>query len=61
VNGTVAPTASPDDLAAAIRRVSDAGPELRSSTLAWFRRNAEGLSLETSLQRVLDAYASARS
>jgi glycosyltransferase involved in cell wall biosynthesis len=61
VNGTVAPTGSPDDLAAAIRRVSDAGPELRFSTLAWFRRNAEGLSLETSLQRVLDAYASARS
>jgi glycosyltransferase involved in cell wall biosynthesis len=61
VNGAVAPTGSPEDLAAAIRRVSDAGPELRSSTLAWFQRNAARLSLEASLQRVLDAYATARS
>jgi len=59
VNGTVAPSAAPDDLAAAIVRVHRAGPELRRSTLGWFRRNAERLSLEGSLEAVLEAYAGA--
>jgi len=57
VNGAVAPTAAPSDLAAAIVRVNDAGAALRVSTLDWFRRNADRLSLERSLERVLDAYA----
>jgi glycosyltransferase involved in cell wall biosynthesis len=57
VNGTVAPSASADDLAAAIVRVYRAGPELRRSTLEWFRKNEERLSLERSLERVLEAYA----
>ena len=35
-NGFVAASASPEDLAAAILRVRDAGPELRASTAAWF-------------------------
>ena len=35
-NGFVAPSASPEDLAAAILRVRDAGPALRTSTAAWF-------------------------
>jgi glycosyltransferase involved in cell wall biosynthesis len=63
VNGALAPSSRPDDLAAAIVRVHRAGPELRSSTLAWFHRNAERLSLEGSLATVLAAYAgsSARS
>jgi glycosyltransferase involved in cell wall biosynthesis len=56
-NGFVAPTASPDDLAAAIVRVHEAGGGLRASTLAWFKRNQERLSLETSLEVVSDAYA----
>jgi glycosyltransferase involved in cell wall biosynthesis len=61
VNGAVAPSAGADDLAAAIVRVRDTGPALRVSTLAWFRSNADRLSLEASLQRVLEAYATALS
>jgi glycosyltransferase involved in cell wall biosynthesis len=59
VNGAVAH--SVDELADAIRRVRTAGPELRVSTLAWFRANQSRLSLESSLQRVLASYASAAS
>jgi glycosyltransferase involved in cell wall biosynthesis len=40
INGFVAPSAAPDDLAAAIVSVYRAGAPLRASTLAWFRRNA---------------------
>jgi glycosyltransferase involved in cell wall biosynthesis len=56
VNGFVARSASPDDLAAAIQRVRDAGPALRASTAAWYAANAQRLSLEDSLQRVAEAY-----
>jgi glycosyltransferase involved in cell wall biosynthesis len=56
VNGTVASTASPEDLAAAIVRVHRDGPNLRSSTAEWFRLNAERLSLDRSLQVVLSTY-----
>ena len=59
VNGVVAPSAEPDDLAAALVRVQRAGPDLRDSTLAWFRRNADRLSLERSLETVLEAYGDA--
>jgi glycosyltransferase involved in cell wall biosynthesis len=58
VNGAIALSAEADDLAAAIVRVCQAGPELRRSTLAWFRRNAERLSLERSLKIVSSEYAS---
>jgi glycosyltransferase involved in cell wall biosynthesis len=61
VNGFVAPSADAHDLAAALVRVYDAGPELRRSTLEWFHRNAERLSLERSLQVVLRDYSSADS
>jgi glycosyltransferase involved in cell wall biosynthesis len=57
VNGAVAASANADDLAAAIARVSDGGGALRVSTLDWFRRNAERLSLERSVQVVLAEYA----
>jgi glycosyltransferase involved in cell wall biosynthesis len=60
-NGTLAPSAEPDDLAAALLRVYRAGPELRRSTLEWFHRNAERLSLGHSLQIVLREYSSADS
>jgi len=56
-NGFIAPSASPDDLAEAILRVRDAGPQLRERTAAWFQRNARRLSLEGSLDRVAAAYA----
>src|SRR4051812_47154231 len=56
VNGFVAPSDSPDDLADAILRVRDAGAALRESTAAWYAGNARRLSLEDSLERVAAAY-----
>jgi glycosyltransferase involved in cell wall biosynthesis len=56
-NGYVAPSASPGDLAAAIERVHAEGHPLRERTAAWFGANAERLSLESSLKRVLESYA----
>jgi glycosyltransferase involved in cell wall biosynthesis len=55
-NGYVAPSASPADLAAAIERVHAEGHGLRERTAAWFEANAERLSLERSLKRVLESY-----
>ena len=57
VNGAIAASANPDDLADAIVRIHRAGVALRRSTLDWFRREAERQSFEASLQRVLDVYA----
>jgi glycosyltransferase involved in cell wall biosynthesis len=57
VNGVIAGSAEPDDLAAAILRVHDAGEEMRESTAEWFARNARRLSLEGSLDTVLRVYA----
>ena len=56
-NGFVAPTASAEDLADAIVRVHEAGGAIRQTTLAWFARNAERLSLRHSLDVVLRSYA----
>jgi glycosyltransferase involved in cell wall biosynthesis len=62
VNGFIAPSASPEDLAEAIMRVHEAGLALRQSTADWFARNAERLSLGHSIDVVASAYgASARS
>jgi len=55
-NGYVAPSASPEDLAAAIERVHGEGHSLRERTAAWFRANAKRLSLESSLEKVLESY-----
>jgi glycosyltransferase involved in cell wall biosynthesis len=55
-NGFVAPSASAQDLAAAIVRVHEAGHPLRDSTLAWFKRNGVRLSLIHSLEVVTKAY-----
>ena len=57
VNGVIAGSAEPDDLAAAILRVHDAGEAMRKSTAEWFARNSSRLSLEGSLETVLSAYA----
>ena len=56
VNGFVAPSASPEDLARAILRVREAGHALRESTAAWYADNARRLSLAESLERVAAAY-----
>jgi glycosyltransferase involved in cell wall biosynthesis len=59
VNGFVAESASPEDLAAAILRVHEAGAPLRTSTAEWFQRNARRLSLDSSLDRVAASYGAA--
>ena len=56
VNGVVAPSADPEALAEAIVRVHEAGIEMRQDTARWFARNAERLSLESSLRQVLQSY-----
>jgi glycosyltransferase involved in cell wall biosynthesis len=56
VNGVVARSAEPDELAGAILRVHEAGPALRASTADWFATNARPLSLESSLETVMRAY-----
>jgi glycosyltransferase involved in cell wall biosynthesis len=58
VNGFVAPSSTPNDLAAAILRAYHGGSELRKSTIEWFERNAERLSLEHSVEIVLATYRS---
>lgn len=59
-NGFVASSASPEDLAAAILRVHDAGDRLRQTTSDWFTRNSSRLSLTRSLEVVVDAYRAAQ-
>jgi glycosyltransferase involved in cell wall biosynthesis len=56
VNGFVAPSAGPDDLARAIVRVHEGGDALRRSTAEWFAINARRLSIEHSLDIVAGAY-----
>jgi glycosyltransferase involved in cell wall biosynthesis len=57
VNGTIAASSDPRAIAEAIGRVHAAGPSMRASTAEWFARNAEQLSLESSLRTVLDGYS----
>ena len=56
INGVIADSASPEDLAAAIVRVHEAGDALRDSTCEWFARNAHRLSLAASLEIVVASY-----
>jgi glycosyltransferase involved in cell wall biosynthesis len=56
VNGFVAPSASPEDLAEALLRVRDGGATLRASTAAWFAANARRLSIAASVEQVLAVY-----
>ena len=55
-NGFIAPSASPQDLAAAIVRVSEAGSALRRSTADWFAANAQRLGIDGSLETVARSY-----
>ena len=57
VNGFVAASASPDDLAAAIVQVNEHGFALRQSSFNWFQGNAERLSLSNSLDAVAHGYS----
>jgi len=57
VNGFVAESASPQDLADAIVRVHADGGILRTSTAAWFAENSAALSIDASLDAVARSYA----
>jgi glycosyltransferase involved in cell wall biosynthesis len=56
VNGVIARSAAPADLADAIVAVHEAGHALRESTADWYFANARRLSLSASLDRVAEAY-----
>jgi glycosyltransferase involved in cell wall biosynthesis len=57
-NGTIVPRPDARALADAVVHVHAQGLGLRESTAAWFARNVDSLSLESSLQVVLDSYRS---
>lgn len=57
VNGFIVALADPELIADAIVRVAAAGDGLRESTARWFAENAELLSRDSSLTRLMDVYA----
>jgi glycosyltransferase involved in cell wall biosynthesis len=57
VNGVLAASDSPGDLADAFERVHSAGAGMRRSTAAWFDRNSATLTLESSLAAVAASYS----
>jgi glycosyltransferase involved in cell wall biosynthesis len=57
MNGFVAATADPDSIADAIVSAVEGGSALRESTVEWYRRHREELSIESSLARVEASYA----
>jgi glycosyltransferase involved in cell wall biosynthesis len=62
VNGFVAASADPDEIAGRIVEAVEAGQSIRDSTLEWYRRHASEVSIESSLREVERVYAaSARS
>jgi glycosyltransferase involved in cell wall biosynthesis len=56
-NGVVVDSPAPEALAEAIVRVHARGAELRRATRAWYARNATRLAVDTSVDRVIAAYA----
>jgi glycosyltransferase involved in cell wall biosynthesis len=56
VNGFVVASDEPAVLGSAIADAVEGGTALRDSTLEWFERNREALSIEGSLARVEEAY-----
>jgi glycosyltransferase involved in cell wall biosynthesis len=60
VNGVVARSDAPEDLADALVEAVTGGEALRERTAAWFAASARRLSVQASLEQVLAAYAEAR-
>jgi glycosyltransferase involved in cell wall biosynthesis len=60
INGVVAASDRPGDLADALVAAVEGGDALRERTAAWFAANARRLSVEASLDQVLEAYGQAR-
>jgi glycosyltransferase involved in cell wall biosynthesis len=56
VNGFVARTPRPEDLADAIVAAHDGGTDLRQSTARWFQDNADRLDATRSARAILAAY-----
>ena len=56
VNGQIAASGAPEDLAEAIVAVLEAGAALRTSTAAWFGEHADELSVARSLRQVVAGY-----
>jgi glycosyltransferase involved in cell wall biosynthesis len=56
INGFVVATADPAALADAIVKVHAAGPSLVQSTYGWFRKNADQLSVDSSVARIEEVY-----
>jgi glycosyltransferase involved in cell wall biosynthesis len=56
-NGFIAASADPEAIAESIVRAQEAGDALRRDTLRWFAEHASELSLDASLQRILQIYA----
>jgi glycosyltransferase involved in cell wall biosynthesis len=59
LNGEIARSAEPDELAGTILRVLDQGDDLRASTARWFEENASRLRLDRSLEVVVEEYGGA--
>lgn len=57
VNGYLAPSVKPGDLADAIVRVAEDGRPLRDRTSRWFSEHARELSVACSMRDLLDDYA----
>jgi glycosyltransferase involved in cell wall biosynthesis len=56
VNGVIAPDGTAEAVAEAIVRVHEMGMALRESTAGWYAEHARELSLESSLEAVLESY-----
>jgi glycosyltransferase involved in cell wall biosynthesis len=56
VNGLVVERPEPEAIAEAIARLHAAGAAMRKSTARWYEQNAHELSLQASLERVLESY-----
>jgi glycosyltransferase involved in cell wall biosynthesis len=61
VNGFVAESPQPEVLARALIKVIDGGEALRASTLDWYQRRRDQLSIESSLAVVEASYSELRS
>lgn len=59
VNGFVAGSAEPEELADALVKAVAGGAELRESTLEWYERRRDELSIESSLAAVEASYSEA--
>jgi glycosyltransferase involved in cell wall biosynthesis len=57
VNGAVARSPSANDLARALLEVVEAGDRLRKTTAEWFAGNSDRLTIDRSLELVLEEYA----